>query len=53
MAVGFGGAIFEGGGEVWVEVGCAVEEAFGALGDEFGRGGGGVGEDWGWWDGMC
>lgn len=45
MAVGFGGTIFQGAGDVGVQIGRAVEETLGALGDEGWWGRGGVGED--------
>lgn len=47
MPVGFGGSVFERARDVGTEEGCLVEAAFGALGYEDGRGGGGVGEDCG------
>lgn len=52
MAVGLGGPVFEGGGEGRVQVGRAVEEAFGALGDEFWGRRGGMGENRGRGDGV-
>lgn len=45
MPVGLGGSVLERAGDVGREEGCFVETAFGALCDESGRGGGGMGED--------
>lgn len=50
VAVGFGGAVFESAGVGGEEEVGAVEEGFGALGEEC-RGGCGVGE-W-WWGEGC
>lgn len=47
MAPGLLGAVFEGAGRGGREVGCFVEAAFGALGDEGWGGRGGTLED-GW-----
>ena len=55
MAPGFGRADFEGGGGGGCEEGCAVEEGFGALGDEGEgvRGGGEGGWEAGVWLLFC